>query len=95
MLKTDLSYDVAVVQWITSCHKYCMTTRIITLWHIHVTSLTTSLSTMFSFEIMFILKAIKSNFLRSYAVYAIWGGGEGVMVEGVFPLYRKSVIIPV
>ena len=22
-----LSYDVAVIQWITSCHKKCMTTR--------------------------------------------------------------------
>ena len=56
-----LSYDVAVIQWITSCHKNCMTTREITLWRVHVTSLTMFVSTMrFLIEIMFILKAIKS-----------------------------------
>ena len=27
----DLSYDVAVIQWIMSCHKNRMTTRVITL----------------------------------------------------------------
>ena len=32
-----LSYDVAVIQWITSCYKNRMTTRVITLWRIHVT----------------------------------------------------------
>ena len=41
-----LSYDVAVIQWITSCHKNRMTTRVITLWRGDVTSLTTSVSTM-------------------------------------------------
>ena len=58
-----LSHDVAVIQWITSCHKNCMTTRVITLWREHVTSLTASVSTMrFLIEIMFNLKAIKSHF---------------------------------
>ena len=63
----NLSYDVAVIQWKTSCHKNRMTTRVITLWRIHVTSLTTSVSTMrFLLEIVFILKAIKSHFKGSY-----------------------------
>ena len=44
-----LSYDVApiqlittclcLIQWITICHKNHMTTYVLTLWHIHVTSL--------------------------------------------------------
>ena len=60
-----LSYDVAVNQWLTSCHR--MTTRVITLWLEDVTSLTTSVSTMcFLIEIMFVLKAIKYNFKGSY-----------------------------
>ena len=33
-----LSYDVAVIQWITSCHKNRMTTRYITLGYWRVTS---------------------------------------------------------
>ena len=41
-----LSYDVAVFQWITSCHKNRMTTRVITLSREYVTSLTTSVTTM-------------------------------------------------
>ena len=57
--KTQLSYGVAVFQWLTSSHKNRMTTRVITVWRVHVTSLTMSLSTMrFLNEIMFILKAI-------------------------------------
>ena len=57
-----LSCNIVVIQWITSCHKNHMTTRVITLWRIYVTSLTTSLSTIcFLSEIMFILKAIKSH----------------------------------
>ena len=44
--KLYLSYDVAVNQWITSCHKSRMTTRVITLWRVCETSLTTSVSTM-------------------------------------------------
>ena len=44
-----------------------MTTRVITLWRVDVTSLTTSVSTMrFLPEILFILKAIKSDFKGSY-----------------------------
>ena len=63
MCKITLSHDVAVIQWITSCHKNRMTTRVITLLRVHVTSLTTSVSAMrFRIEIMFILKAIKSHF---------------------------------
>ena len=33
-----LSHDITVIQWITLCHKNCMTTRYITFWRIHVTS---------------------------------------------------------
>ena len=56
-----LSYDFAVIEWITSCKKTRMTTRVITLWRVYVTPLTTSVSAVrFLAEIMFILKAIKS-----------------------------------
>ena len=41
-----LSSDVAIIQWIASCHKNRMTKRVITLWRVDVTSLTTSVSTM-------------------------------------------------
>ena len=41
-----LSYDVAVIQWIMSCHKNRMITRVITLWRVDVRSLTMSVSTM-------------------------------------------------
>ena len=34
----NLSYDVAVIQWLTSCHKNHMTTRYITLGYWCVTS---------------------------------------------------------
>ena len=62
-----LSYYVAVIQWIKSCHKNRMATRVITLWRIHATSWTTSVSTMrFLIKIMFSLKAIKFHFKRSY-----------------------------
>ena len=55
------------IQWITSCHKNRMTTRIITLRRVYVTSLTTSMSTMyFLIEIMFILKSIESHCKGSY-----------------------------
>ena len=62
-----LSYDVAVNQWMTLCHKNCMTTRVITLWHVCVKSLTMSVSTArFHIELIFILKAVKSCFKGSY-----------------------------
>ena len=62
-----LSYNVAVIQWITSCHKNRMTTHVITLWGIHIMSFTTSVSAVcFLLEILSILKAIKSNFNGSY-----------------------------
>ena len=52
---TISSYDVAVVQWILSCHKNHMITRVITLWRVYVTALTLSLSAMsFLTEIMLI-----------------------------------------
>ena len=54
-----MSYDVAVIQRITSCHKNRMTTRVITLWRVYVTSLTASMSTMrFLIEILSISKAV-------------------------------------
>ena len=63
----SLHHDVTVIQWITLCHKNHMTTRVITLWSVDVTSLTTSMSTMcFLLEILSILKVIKSNFKESY-----------------------------
>ena len=62
-----LSYDVAVIQWITSYHKNRMTTRVITLRRVDVMSFTTSVSTMrFLLEILPILKATKSQFKGSY-----------------------------
>ena len=58
-----LSYDVAVIQWITSRHKNRITTLVKTLWRVHVLSLTTTVSAMrFLIEILFILKAVKSQF---------------------------------
>ena len=63
----SLSYDVAIIQWITSCHKNRLTARKITLWRVHVGSLTMSVSTMcFLIEILLILNAIKSHFKGSY-----------------------------
>ena len=57
----NLSYDVSVFHWTTPCHKNHMTTRVITLWRVCVTSLTTTVSTMrFYIELVFILKAINS-----------------------------------
>ena len=59
----NLSHDVAVIQWITSCLKYPMTTHVITRLRERVTSLTTSVSIMhFLIEIIYILKAIKFHF---------------------------------
>ena len=52
---------------ITSCHKNRMTARVITLWRVHVTSLTMSISAMrFLIETMFISKAIKISYKWSY-----------------------------
>ena len=45
-VKDNLSYDVAVIQCIQSCHKNLRTTCIITLWCLSVMSFTTSMSTM-------------------------------------------------
>ena len=58
-----VSYDITDFQWVTSCHKNCMTPHAIALWHVDLTSLAVSMSAMlFHIEIMFILKAIKSQF---------------------------------
>ena len=38
VMEICLSYDVAVIQWLTSCHKNRMTTRYITLGYWRVTS---------------------------------------------------------
>ena len=60
-------HDIGVIQWITSSHKNRMTTRVITLWRVHITSLTKSVSAMhFLIEIKLILKAIKPTFKGSY-----------------------------
>ena len=61
---TDLSYDVAVIEWITSCHKNHMTKHVITLWHNLIENV--CVNNAFSFEIMFNLKAIKSHCKGSY-----------------------------
>ena len=62
-----LLYDVAVIQWITSCHKNRMTTRVITLWRVRFMSLTPSVSTVrFHMELLFILKTIKFRCKGSY-----------------------------
>ena len=54
-----LSYDVAVIQWITSCHKNRVTTRAISRLRVHVTTLATSVpKTRFLLDILSSLKAI-------------------------------------
>ena len=69
MAKKFLSYDVAVIQWITLCHKSGMTTRVITLWRVHVMSLTTSVSTIhFLIEMKLVLKAVRSIFKVGWLV---------------------------
>ena len=45
-MEAILSYDVAIFLRIMSCYKNHMTAHEITLWRVHVTSLTTALSTM-------------------------------------------------
>ena len=59
--KYSLSYELAVIRWITSCNKNRMTTREITLWLVHVTSLTTFMSTLRFLVEIITLKAIKSH----------------------------------
>ena len=61
---------LAVIQWITSCHKNRMITRVITLRCVDVTSLTTSVSKMrFLLEILSILNVIKSHFEGSFDTF--------------------------
>ena len=66
-MENKILNDIAVIQWIPSCHKNRMTIRVITFWGVYIMSLTMSLSKMcFLIEIMVILKVIKSHFKRSY-----------------------------
>ena len=71
-LSMTLRLHIAVIQWITSCHKNRMATSVITHWREHVTSLTTSVSTIrfffvfFFVKLKFIMKAIKPYFKGSY-----------------------------
>ena len=58
-----LSYDIAVIQWLTSCHKHPMTTRYITLGNCHDAVRD---NFVFSFEIMSTFKAIKLCLTQSY-----------------------------
>ena len=95
ILETHLSYDVAVFQWVTSCHKTHMTTRVITLRRVTVTSRTTSVSTMrFRAEIMLILRAIKSH-LKGYMINRIlpeWSFQMNFMslTEGLFHKFHMK-----
>ena len=62
-----LSFDVAVIQCITLCHKNHMITHVLAFWHIYAMSFTITMSAMCYFtEIIFILKAVKSCFKGSY-----------------------------
>ena len=61
-----LSYDVAVIQWIMSCHKNRMTTGNNTLARRRSVIDNVCVNNAFFIEIMFILKAIKSHFRGSY-----------------------------
>ena len=57
-----LSYDVTVIQWITSGHKYRMTTRVIMLACTRNVIDNVRVNNAFLIELMFILKAIKFYF---------------------------------
>ena len=67
MIENILSYDIPVMQWITSCHKnhmitLCNNTLARTcnvIDNVHVNN-------AFLIEIMFTLKVIKSHFKESY-----------------------------
>ena len=94
MSKFNLSYDVAVIQWITSCHKNHMTTHVITLWRVCVMSLTTSMSTMhFDIELMFILKARKSplrviwsteSYTRGHFMWNLWNSPKARFINFIW-----------
>ena len=58
-------YNIAVIQWITLCHKNYMTIHEITLAHICNVTDNDSLNKAFHIKITFILKAIKFNFKES------------------------------
>ena len=78
-----LSYDVSIIQWITSCHKNRMTTRVITLWRFYVTRWTTLVSTLsFLTEIMLILKAIKP---QARFINFIWNDHEFKFLFIIWP----------
>ena len=82
-------YDVGFIQWMTSCHKNHMTIRVIILWRLSVTPLTTSVSIMrFLLEITFILRAIKSHFKGSYDKQNLT---LAVISYGLYETYRRLV----
>ena len=65
--RKELSVQVKHADILIRYARNRMTTHVITLWRVNVASLTTSVSTMrLLLEILPILKAIKSNFKRSY-----------------------------
>ena len=65
--ENTLSYDAAVIQWITSCHKNRMTTRVIKRWRVSVTPLTTSIR---SFNFMTYMY-VREQSLYAYTVIII------------------------
>ena len=66
-----LSYDVAVIRWITAWLKNRITTRVIKLLRVSVTSLTTSVSTMcFLIEKEISLMVIKA-YLKGHMINRI------------------------
>ena len=59
-------HDIAVIQWIISCHKNYVTTCVKPLWPVHIMLLTTSVSTMRYFdEIMIIVTAMKYHMKKA------------------------------
>ena len=60
-----LSYDVAVIRWISSCHKNRMTTHYITLAGTSNVHDDVHVNHAFSFEHLSTLKAVKSNLKSS------------------------------
>ena len=62
----SLSYDVAIIRWITSCHKNRMSTGAITLAHTRNVIDNVHVNNEFSSRNSVRLRAIKFHFKRSY-----------------------------
>ena len=106
-INTNLSYDVAVIQWITSCHKNHMNTRVITILARRRNIIdNVRFNNGFLIEIMLILKAIQSHFSRSYdkqnltlvvISYEIYETRRGLVpgrvAQSVGHLTRKSEVL--